>query len=186
VDDSVSDLRTSPTKERRDGSTSRCREPSSRCGVSLCMSTTLTPRPMHATWLGIIALRASACATPISSSEAAALVPGDADVAPSYAELFDAYFDKGTPGHCATSGRHADPGNNVWLCTNKDTCYQGMTDVGLIETREPTHSDNCRRQTLTAHVDQSGRRQHAARRARRQRSRSPSIEACIAAGAMND
>jgi hypothetical protein len=106
---------------------------------------------MHATWLGIIALRASACATPVSSSEAAALVPGDAHVARSYTELFDAYFDKGTPGHCATSGRHADPGNNIRLCTNKDICYQGMTDVGLIETGEPTHSDiaDAKRSPLT-------------------------------------
>ena len=56
----------------------------------------------------------------------------DAD-APTYAELYDTYFAKGTPGHCATAGCHADPGHNVWLCGNDaETCYKGMTDMGLI------------------------------------------------------
>lgn len=141
---------------------------------------------MHAAPLGIIALLASACATPVSSSEAAALVPGDADVAPSYAELFDAYFDKATPGHCATSGCHSDPGHNVWLCTNKDTCYQGMTEVGLIDRADPTHSDiaDPKRSPLTwinpaggnMPLDAQGGNEAAHQ----------AIEAWVAAGATND
>jgi len=61
--------------------------------------------------------------------------------APTYGELFATYFALGTPGHCATSGCHADPGHNVWLCgTTKESCYAGMLDVGLINEADPTHS----------------------------------------------
>lgn len=64
----------------------------------------------------------------------------DAD-APTYAELYDTYFAKGTPGHCATAGCHADPGHNVWLCGNDaETCYKGMTDMGLINPEHPEKS----------------------------------------------
>jgi hypothetical protein len=135
--------------------------------------------------LWIIALLVSACATPLSSSEDA-VAPGDADAAPSYEELFTTYFDKGTQGHCATSGCHADPGHNVWLCTNKDACYQGMVEVGLIDTTDPTRSDiaDARRSPLTwinpaggnMPLDAQGDNE-AARQA---------IEAWVAAGAMND
>lgn len=64
-----------------------------------------------------------------------------ADPAPSYAELFDSYFAPGTAGHCATAGCHADPGHNVWLCADADTCYRGMLEVGLIDRRDPQHSE---------------------------------------------
>lgn len=61
--------------------------------------------------------------------------------APSYAELYDTYFAQGTPGHCATVGCHADPGHNVWLCgPDADTCYQGMTAMGLIDADHPEKS----------------------------------------------
>jgi hypothetical protein len=61
--------------------------------------------------------------------------------APTYAELYDTYFAKGTPGHCAMAGCHADPGHNVWLCGNDaETCYKGMTDMGLINPDHPEKS----------------------------------------------
>ena len=65
----------------------------------------------------------------------------DAGPAPTYTQLFNDYFAPGKPGHCATSGCHADPGHNVWLCgTTKDSCYAGMVGVGLIDPANPTHS----------------------------------------------
>jgi hypothetical protein len=81
--------------------------------------------------LGMLAKLASGCAVAPQSAAAAA---------PTYEELFSTYFDQGTPGHCATAGCHADPSHNVWLCMDKDTCYQGMQDIGLIDALDPTHS----------------------------------------------
>jgi hypothetical protein len=63
------------------------------------------------------------------------------DAAPSYQELFTSYFAPGTAGHCATAGCHADPGHNVWLCTNAETCFQGMVEVGLIDLDDPNLSE---------------------------------------------
>lgn len=60
---------------------------------------------------------------------------------PTYDELFETYFAPGKPGHCATAGCHNDPGHNVWLCSNADTCYEGMVDVGLIDPGDPKHSE---------------------------------------------
>jgi hypothetical protein len=61
--------------------------------------------------------------------------------APTYTELFDRYFAKGTPGHCATAGCHASPGFNVWLCGDtKDSCYAGMVEVGLVDPQHPLAS----------------------------------------------
>jgi hypothetical protein len=65
----------------------------------------------------------------------------DAAKAPTYTELFDAYFAANTPGHCATAGCHADPGHTVWRCgPTKDDCYAGMSEVGLLDSVDPTHS----------------------------------------------
>ena len=61
--------------------------------------------------------------------------------APTYTEVFDQYFAKGTPGHCATAGCHANPGFNNWLCgETKDSCYAGMVEVGLINPQNPPAS----------------------------------------------
>jgi hypothetical protein len=59
---------------------------------------------------------------------------------PSYARLFAGYFAPGTPGHCATSGCHADPGHNVWLCASPESCYAGMLDMDLIDPAHPERS----------------------------------------------
>lgn len=68
-------------------------------------------------------------------------VPPARGNAPTYTELFDQYFAKGTPGHCATAGCHASPGFNVWLCGDtKDSCYAGMVGVGLIDPQHPLGS----------------------------------------------
>jgi hypothetical protein len=141
---------------------------------------------MRTTLLGLIALLASACATPVSSSEDGAIAPGDTDVAPSYEELFTTYFDKGTQGHCATSGCHADPGHNVWLCMNKDTCYQGMVDIGLIDTADPTHSDiaDAKHSPLTW-VNPAGGNMPLDAQGDNEAARE-AIEAWVAAGAPND
>jgi hypothetical protein len=138
-------------------------------------------------------LLASACAAPVRDEEGrptaastSTITQRDASAAPSYEELFTTYFDKGTPGHCATSGCHADPGHNVWSCVNKDTCYQGMVDVGLIDIAEPTRSEiaDSKRSPLTwinpaggnMPLDAQGDNE-AAREA---------IKAWVAAGAAND
>lgn len=64
-----------------------------------------------------------------------------AGVAPTYTELFDQHFAKGTPGHCANAGCHSSPGFNVWLCGDtKESCYQGMVQVGLISPANPQAS----------------------------------------------
>jgi hypothetical protein len=65
------------------------------------------------------------------------------DPAPTYSELYTKYFAIGTPGHCATSGCHAGPDFNIWLCgPDKNTCYNGMTgpDAGLVNKVNPSSS----------------------------------------------
>jgi len=143
--------------------------------------------------IGIIALFVSACAAPVRSEQrrrttatTSTITRQHASAAPSYEELFATYLDAGTPGHCATSGCHADPGHNVWLCTDKDTCYQGMVDVGLIDIAEPALSEiaDSKRSPLTwinpaggtMPLDAQGDNE-AAREA---------INAWVAAGAAND
>ena len=69
------------------------------------------------------------------------LPEGDLGPALTYTELFAQFFAPGTPGHCATGGCHADPGHTVWLCgTTKDSCYNGMVNVGLVNPARPQAS----------------------------------------------
>lgn len=95
------------------------------CLSSACASSaTVAPPPAEATPL----------------SEAGAPFE-DAGPAPTYTELFAKFFAPGTRGHCATTGCHADPDHNVWLCgTTKETCYAGMVAVGLIDPAHPQQS----------------------------------------------
>jgi hypothetical protein len=140
------------------------------------------------TLIGMAAAFLSACsASPPSAAEMdGAATANDAENAPSYAELFDTYFDQGKPGHCATAGCHADPSHNVWLCANKDTCYQGMLDVGLIDPADPTHSEiaDPKRSPLTwinpagGNMPLDAQGENATARA--------AIDAWVAAGARND
>jgi hypothetical protein len=86
---------------------------------------------MHRWTLGIASLLSSgawACGTPAG-------LP-----APSYGQLYAAYFAPGTPGHCATSGCHGDPGHNVWLCESAESCYAGMLEMSLIDPVHPERS----------------------------------------------
>jgi hypothetical protein len=155
------------------------------------MNTTLvfqSTRPARATqFIAILGVLASACATPST------VAPGqptsaqaDSTVAPSFEELFDTYFDKGTAGHCATAGCHADPGHNVWLCTTKDACYQGMLDVGLIDATDPTHSQiaDFKRSPLTW-VNPAGGSMPLDAQGDNEVARD-AIKAWVAAGAAND
>ena len=72
---------------------------------------------------------------------APACTPAAGVTAPTYTQLFDDYFAMGKPGHCATAHCHADPGFNEWRCgTDKDTCYAGMVQIGLIDPADPAHS----------------------------------------------
>jgi hypothetical protein len=89
--------------------------------------------------LTVSAALASACSmdAPVAAYGASAQTAAP----PTYAELYDTYFAPGTPGHCATSGCHADPGHNVWLCSTQELCFQGMVSVGLIDPHDPTHSE---------------------------------------------
>jgi hypothetical protein len=67
-------------------------------------------------------------------------VPPAPGTAPTYTELYTKYFAPNTPGHCATAGCHLTAGN-VWTCgRTKDSCYQGMVGIQLINTRTPTAS----------------------------------------------
>jgi hypothetical protein len=62
--------------------------------------------------------------------------PGN--TAPTYTELYTKYFAAGTPGHCATAECHSDPKHNSWICgPNKDTCYNGMVSIGIIDPANP-------------------------------------------------
>jgi hypothetical protein len=67
-------------------------------------------------------------------------VPPPAGSAPTYTMLYTTYFAPKTPGHCATSDCHLD-GVQGWTCgLSKNTCYQGMVDIGLINKNVPTAS----------------------------------------------
>ena len=69
-----------------------------------------------------------------------AVAPADLGPAPTYTQLYDAFFAVGTPGHCAKSGCHSPP-IHIWTCgTTKDTCYMGMQKVGLIDPANPAMS----------------------------------------------
>ena len=77
---------------------------------------------------------------PTDPSSVRCTPPSDG-VAPTYTELFDQFFAKGKPGHCATGGCHANPGFNEWLCGDtKDSCYTGMVEVGLVNPTDPAAS----------------------------------------------
>lgn len=97
---------------------------------------------MHHTFmkplLACASLLAVACAS--APQTEATPISTNVEAAPSYAELFDTYFAPGTPGHCATAGCHADPGHNVWLCMDEESCYRGMIEVGLIDPAQPARS----------------------------------------------
>ena len=99
------------------------------------MKTAIRLLPISA--FGLAATALSAC----SPSAPSPVVEVQATNAPSYQELFAQYFAPGTAGHCATAGCHADPGHNVWLCTNAKTCYEGMLSIGLVDAVSPTDSD---------------------------------------------
>jgi hypothetical protein len=186
-------------------------EPSDDQVVSPCMNTRATRllpstanlRPTRAerqttrsctTLIGILVSLAPACASPVHYEQADAEAPptamrttqGGNAAAPSYEELFTTYFDQGTPGHCATSGCHADPGHNVWLCATKDTCYQGMVDVGLIDLAEPAQSEiaDSKRSPLTW-INPAGGNMPLDAQDNNQAARA-AIEAWVAAGAKND
>jgi hypothetical protein len=121
-----------------------------RLARGFCRHFPITPWRM--TSLAFFAALGPACASPTTIAtdtavDAAAGMPnappltqGNSALPPTYDELFSTYFDKGTPGHCATPGCHADPGHNVWLCITKDTCYKGMVGVGLIDPIDPAQS----------------------------------------------
>lgn len=105
----------------------------------------MSPTPNIAIWradrlLAMFVITA-ACGESGSPDAAAPCVPPAAGTAPTYSELFAKYFAPGTPGHCATDGCHAGADYNVWLCgLTKDSCYQGMTIVRLIDPENPTAS----------------------------------------------
>jgi hypothetical protein len=69
-----------------------------------------------------------------------AQVNDEASAGPTFDALFTRYFAAGTPGHCATSGCHADPGHNVWLCSDAQGCYQGLVELGLIDAEDADRS----------------------------------------------
>ena len=62
--------------------------------------------------------------------------------APTYTELYMKYFAVGTPGHCAqTGGCHSDALASGWACgADKDTCYNGMVSIGIIDPATPKAS----------------------------------------------
>jgi hypothetical protein len=95
----------------------------------------------------ILALAFTACGTapttptPPRDAAVVACTPPANSTALTYTQLFAQYLAPGTPGHCATSGCHADPGHNVWLCgTTAASCYPGMVQAGLVDPASPTAS----------------------------------------------
>jgi hypothetical protein len=152
-------------------------------------------RMLRATFLSIAASFAIvACASaPTSTSDATlpTIAPTSATdpaspAPPTFEELYATYFAKGTPGHCATSGCHDDPGHNVWLCSSAETCYQGMIDVGLVDLTDPTHSEiaNPKLSPLTW-VNAAGGTMPLDAQGDNEAGRA-AIEAWVAAGATND
>lgn len=62
---------------------------------------------------------------------------------PTYTELFQHYFARGTRGHCANDGCHSGAKYNIWLCgTTRDSCFAGMTgqDSRLVDPANPAAS----------------------------------------------
>jgi hypothetical protein len=113
----------------------------------------LRPALRHAAALGAClaaVLMVAACggsenatpdAPPVTPPADAPAACNMANVAPTYTELYTKYFAVGTPGHCATSGCHGEPGFNAWLCgSSKASCYDGMVAQGLINKTNPIAS----------------------------------------------
>jgi hypothetical protein len=96
----------------------------------------------RARWLAVLVI-AAACGGTDSAAPAdapAPCVPPSPGSAPTYTELYTTYFAAKMPGHCATSSCHLTA-ENGWACgLNKDTCYQGMVGVGLINPTVPLAS----------------------------------------------
>jgi hypothetical protein len=166
--------------------------------LELTSRTPLTPRATRRIaraplLIGIAAALAPSCAAPTSFAPGSSIAAQDGSVAhaqtaaaPTFDELFDTYFDKGKPGHCATAGCHADPSHNVWLCMTKDTCYEGMLEVGLIDPADPTHSEiaDAKRSPLTW-INPAGGNMPLDAQGENDEARA-AIEAWVAAGAPKD
>jgi len=92
--------------------------------------------------VALAALVSGACGSDTPAGpDAVAKVCDPNATAPTYTELYTKYFAAGTPGHCATAECHADPRHEVWLCgQTKDTCYNGMVQINLINPSNPLTS----------------------------------------------
>jgi hypothetical protein len=92
--------------------------------------------------VSLVALVIAACgADTAAGPDAIAKTCDPSAAAPTYTQLYTRYFAAGTPGHCATAECHADPRHEVWLCgPTKDSCYNGMVSVGLIDPTNPVAS----------------------------------------------
>jgi hypothetical protein len=90
----------------------------------------------------LVALALAACGSDTApGADAIAKTCDPNATAPTYTELYTRYFAANTPGHCATAECHADPRHEAWLCgPTKDVCYNGMVQIGLINTANPIAS----------------------------------------------
>jgi hypothetical protein len=92
-------------------------------------------------WIAALALAACGSSGTDPGTDAVPRACDPNATAPTYTELYNRYFAANTPGHCATSECHADPRHESWLCgPTKDVCYNGMVQIGLINTTNPIAS----------------------------------------------
>jgi hypothetical protein len=94
-------------------------------------------------WLAVLVVVA-ACGTDTAdpTDARAPCTPPATGSAPTYTELYTKYFAPKTPGHCATKDCHLSEADSTgWVCgTTKDSCYQGMVSIGIIDPMFPRAS----------------------------------------------
>lgn len=100
-----------------------------------------TPRRVAPRWLAaLVVVAACGMDNAVPGDAVAPCVPPTSGTAPTYSELYTKYFAPNTPGHCATTACHLDAVQG-WACgLTKNTCYEGMVGVGIIDTKIPTAS----------------------------------------------
>jgi hypothetical protein len=65
---------------------------------------------------------------------------GGGTSAPTWTQIYPAYFGPGSLGHCGSSGCHSTSRGGFKCGTTQATCYTGLVNAGLIDTSNPSAS----------------------------------------------
>jgi hypothetical protein len=76
---------------------------------------------------------------PVGCQDSGAM-DADSGCAPTWSEIYTAYFAASSLGRCGSSSCHASSRGGFKCGADKDTCYQGLVNVGLVDTTNGAQS----------------------------------------------